>query len=149
MNRNQKIGIGCGAVGCLGLILIVVIGLALYLGGYLKNLAGTNRNRNYNVNINANSSPNRNSNANTATDSSSSTLSDDDKHKLFQAAGITKDSDLILRVMSKIGFESGTGDAYQQFSKEHFEWAMRNIDFMKTIDTPEKGRAYVESHIND
>lgn len=149
MNRNQKIGIGCGAVGCLGLLLIVVIGVVLYAGGYLKNMSGANRNRSYNQNINVNRSSDSNTNSSTADGDSSSSLSDDDKHKLFQAAGITKDNALIMKVLSKIGFESGTGDAYQQFVKEHFEWAMKNLDFMKTIDTPEKGRAYVEAHIDD
>ncbi|MEP6635327.1 MAG: hypothetical protein ABJB97_01285 [Acidobacteriota bacterium] len=148
MNRNQKIGIGCGAAGCLGLLLIVVIGLAVYASGYWKNYLETNRNRTANQNVNLSQDSNSNSDSNSS-DSGSSSLSDDEKHKLFQAAGITKDNDLIMKVLSKIGFDSGTGDAYQQFVKDHFAWAMNNLDFMKTVDTPEKGRAYVEEHLED
>ena len=76
-------------------------------------------------------------------------MSEDEKHKLFQAAGITKDSELILRVLSKIGFPNGTGSGYETFVKEHFAWAMKNLDFMQQVNTPEKGRAYVEEHIDD
>ncbi len=148
MNRNQKIGLGCGAVGCLGIILIIVIGVVLYLGGYLNNYSGTNRNRSSNLNVNSSLGSNSNSDTNTA-DEESSSLSDDEKHKLFQAAGVTKDSDLIMRVLTKIGFANGSGEGYEQFVKDHFGWAMRNLDFMKTVDTAEKGRAYVEAHIND
>ena len=96
---------------------------------------------------------NSNSDSNTAIDdsgeSSSSSMSDDDKHKLFQAAGVTKDSELILRVLKKIGYPSGTGAGYEQFIREHFSWAMKNLDFMQTVNTPEKGRAYVEAHLDD
>ena len=153
MNRNQKIGLGCGAVGCLGIILLIVIGIVLYMSGYLNAYSGSsNRNRNSNLNVNSNLNSNLSSNSNSDTntaDEGSSSLSDDDKHKLFQAAGVTKDSDLIMRVLTKIGFPNGSGDRYQQFVKDHFAWAMRNLDFMKTVDTAEKGRAYVEEHIND
>ena len=76
-------------------------------------------------------------------------MSDDDKHKLFQAAGITKDSALILRVLSKIGYPNGTGEGYQEFVKDHLSWAMKNTDFIRSVLTPETGRAYVDAHIND
>ena len=81
--------------------------------------------------------------------SSSSSLTEDDKHKLFQAAGVTKDNPLILRVLRKIGFPNGTGDGYSQFIKDHFGWAMKNLDFIQSVNTPEKARAYVEAHIDD
>ena len=154
MNRNQKIALGCGGGGCLGLIVLLAIGIFGYLT-YMKS-SGTLANRNsndYTVNTNSNSNFNDNSNTNSDTgvvdDSSSSSLSEDDKHKLFQAAGITKDSELILRVLAKIGFPNGTGSGYETFVKQHFAWAMKNLDFMQTVNTPEKGRAYVEAHIDD
>jgi hypothetical protein len=76
-------------------------------------------------------------------------MSSDDKHKLYQAAGMTKDRDLMLRVFSKIGLGDGTGTDHQQFIKEHFAWAMKNLEFVQSINTPEKARAYVEDHIDD
>lgn len=153
MNRNQKIALGCGGAGCLGLILIVIVAVVLSAAGYLS-LPGTSSNRNYNYNVNSNrnsnynSSYNRNSNTNT---SSSSTLSDDDKHKLFQAAGMTKDNDLIQRVLRKLGFLTSTGvsDDYQKFVKDHFAWAMKNIEFVQSVNTAETARAYVDAHIDD
>jgi hypothetical protein len=148
MNRNQKIALGCGGAGCLGLIVLAVIGVFGYLT-YMKSSSRlANSNSLYNSNINSNDN-NSNTAAEDSAESSSSSLSDDDKHKLFQAAGVTKDSELILKVPEKIGYPSGTGAGYEQFIKEHFSWAMKNLDFMQTVNTPEKGRAYVEAHLDD
>jgi hypothetical protein len=154
MNRNQKIAIGCGGAGCLGLIVLSVAGVIGYLtytntGSSI--FANNNANSNSNLDLNTNSD-NANENSNTAVDDaddSTSSMSDDDKHKLFQAAGVTKDSALILKVLEKIGFPSGTGPGYEKFIGEHFNWAMKNLEFMQTVNTPEKGRAYVEEHLDD
>ena len=152
MNRNQKIALGCGGAGCLGLIVLAVVGVFGYLT-YTKtssSWANSNRNSNFNFNTHSNTSEdNSNTGADEASESSASTMSDDDKHKLFQAAGITKDSELILKVLTKIGFPSGTGPGYEKFAGEHFSWAMKNLEFMQSVNTPEKGRAYVEQHLDD
>ena len=76
-------------------------------------------------------------------------MSEDAKHKLYQAAGTTKDSDLILRVIKKIGLGDGSGTDHQDFVKAHFAWAMKNLAFIQSVNTPEKARAYVEEHIDD
>ena len=76
-------------------------------------------------------------------------MSDDDKHKLYQAAGMTKDSALMLRVIRKVGLGDGTGNDHQEFIKEHFPWAMKNVKFVQSVNTPETARAYVEAHIDD
>jgi hypothetical protein len=155
MNRNQKIALGCGGAGCLGLIVLAVVGVFGYFT-YMRSsssLANSNGNRNYNFNTNSRENSNDLSdNSNTAVDNAnntSSSMSDDDKHKLFQAAGVTNDAQLTLKVLDKIGFPSGTGAGYETFVKEHFSWAMKNLDFMQTVNTPEKARAYVEAHIDD
>jgi predicted metalloprotease len=154
MTKNQKIALGCGGAGCLGLILIVIVCVVLVAAGYVSLPGGFGSTRNYNsnsnsnFNSNSNTNENLNSNSNSSSDSSSS-MSDDDKHKLFQAAGITKDNDLILRVIRKIGFGSGTGSDYQEFVKDHFAWAMKNLDFIRSVNTPEKARAYIDEHIED
>ena len=152
MNKNQKIALGCGGAGCLGLIVLAVIGVVGYWT-YTNNsslFADQNRNANFNFNTNLNSNDNSSANSDvTAEDDSSSSMSDDDKHKLFQAAGATGDSQLMLKVMKKIGFPSGPGEGYEKFSQEHFAWAMKNLEFIQSVNTPEKGRAYVEAHLDD
>jgi hypothetical protein len=150
MTRNQKIALGCGGAGCLGIILLVVIGLVLSAAGYLALPGSANRNYNYNSNTNRNSNFNSNLNRNSnINSSSSSTMGTDDKHKLYQAAGMTKDRALMLRVFNKIGLGDGTGADHQQFIKDHFAWAMKNLEFVQSINTPEKARAYVDEHIDD
>jgi hypothetical protein len=76
-------------------------------------------------------------------------MTTDDKHRLYQAAGMTKDRVLMLRVFNKIGLGDGTGDDHQQFIKDHFAWAMKNLEFVQSINTPEKARAYIDEHIDD
>jgi len=153
MTKNSKIALGCGGAGCLGLILIVIIGAVLIVSGVIKapGIYSPRSNYNYNYNYNANRNSNYNSNLNSNTNSSpsSSTLSNDDKHKLFQAAGATKDNVLILKVLTKIGFPNGQGAGYTDFVKEHFGWAMKNLEFMQSVNTADKARAYVDAHIDD
>jgi hypothetical protein len=151
MNRNQKIALGCGGAGCLGLIVLAVVGVIGYLTYSSSSSLFANNNGNSNFNLNSNSD-NVNEKSNTAVDdadSSTSSMSEDDKHKLFQAAGVTKDNELIFKVLEKIGFPSGTGPGYEKFIGEHFAWAMKNLEFMQTVNTPEEGRAYVEAHLDD
>ena len=161
MTRNQKIALGCGGGGCLGLIVLIIFLAVLSTFGYLSlpwsstnrnynfNVNNSNRNSNFNSNYNSNSNRNSNSNFNTNSSSSSSSMSSDDKHRLYQAAGMTKDQALMLRVFNKIGLGNGTGEDHQQFIKEHFSWAMNNLDFIQSVNTPETARAYVEEHIDD
>jgi len=154
MNRNQKIAIGCGGAGCLGLLAIVVVCVVLVMTGYIT-MPGSNSNRNENFNANTNTNSNSNSNLNensNSTSSTSSSLSDDDKHKLFQAAGMTRDNALIQRVLHKLGFltpDNAISDDYEAFVKGHVQWATKNTAFVQSVLTPEKARAYVEAHMND
>ena len=98
MNRNQKIALGCGGAGCLGLIVLTIAGCIIYFVFYnqSRRYSAGNYNYNFNVNTNSNSNSNDNSdfpsnvNANSNSSSSSaSSMSDDDKHKLYYAAGMT------------------------------------------------------------
>jgi hypothetical protein len=156
MTRNTKIALGCGGGGCLGLILLGVVGAILVVTGVVKApglyspSSNYNSNYNYNVNTNRNSNFNSNLNDNTTTASDSSTsMTDSDRHKLYQAAGMTKDTAIMTRVIRKLGLGDGTGDAHQKFIKEHFAWAMKNLDFIQSVNTPEKAKAYVDAHIDD
>src|SRR4029077_15259168 len=160
MNRNAKIALGCGGAGCLGLIAVVIVVVVLIFYGVIKAPGIYNPNRNSNDNYNFNSNSNRNSNANSndnenlnsnsnSESSDSSSMSDDDKHKLFQAVGMTQDSALIMRVLRKIGFSDVSGEEYQQFVKDHGPWALRNMDFVRSVVKPADARAYVDAHIDD
>ena len=158
MTKNQKIAAGCGAVGCLGLIVIIVAGCVLYFSYYRSRPNSANYNYNYNSNSNSNSNSNRNQNSGSSNSSappstsSSSSMSNDDRHKLFQAAGITKDSELIQKVLKKIGLMNASGvptDEYGPFVKDHISWAVNNMSFINSVNTPESGRAYVDAHLKD
>ena len=79
-------------------------------------------------------------------------MSDDDKHKLYQAALMTADSELLRRVEVKLGLREDDftiGDTYQAFVTEHVSWAIRNTDFASEVNTTEKARAYVNQNIPD
>ena len=162
MTKNQKIALGCGGAGCLGLIVVAIAGAAVYLLVY-RQPAVRSVSRNYNINVNLNdnsantnddSTPNVNassntSNSNSTSSTSASSLSDDDKHKLFQAASMTGDGELVRRVLVKIGLmneDFTPGEKYSRFMGEHITWGARNYDFIQTINTPEKARAYVNEH---
>jgi hypothetical protein len=158
MTKNQKIAAGCGAVGCLGLIVIIVAGCVVYFSYYRSRPSSANYNYNFNSNSNSNSNSNRNANRGSSNSSaspstsSSSSMSNDDRHKLFQAAGITKDSELIEKVMKKIGLMNASGvptDEYGQFVKDHISWAVNNVSFINSVNTPESARAYVDAHLKD
>lgn len=148
MTRNQKIALGCGGAGCLGLIVLAVAGLLAY-SLFLRDPARANEN--YNVNLNTNQAESTSEETLTE-DETPSSMPDDDKHKLFQAASISGDSELMQRVLKKLGFMRANGsmtEDYQRFASDHFSWATQNLDFIQSINSPEKARAYVEAHIND
>ena len=154
MNRNQKIALGCGGAGCLGLIVVTIAACLIYFFAY-RSPARRSYNYNYNVSTNRNSNLNDNSdvpeNINANSNSSSSSMSDDDKHKLYQAAGMTGDAELIRRVSIKIGLmneDYTPGENSRSFVSEHFEWAARNTDFINSVNTAEKARAYLNEHMD-
>ena len=160
MNRNQKIALGCGGAGCLGLIVVAIAGGLIY---YFMRSAATNRNYNFNVSTNRNSNSNdnsdlttnRNDNDNSSNSNSSSisssSMSDDDKHRLYAAGLIVGDQELLRRISVKIGImddDFTPGDNYQDFVLEQVSWSIRNTDFTKTINTQEKARAYINAHMD-
>src|SRR5215207_8075667 len=128
MNRNQKIALGCGGAGCLGLIVVAIAGCLIYFFAYRSTPGrsynynvSTNRNSNLNYNsdtTNSNANDNSSNSNSTSSSSSASSMSEDDKHKLYQAAGMTGDAELIRRVSIKIGLmdeDYTPGENYQSF----------------------------------
>jgi len=159
MNRNQKIALGCGGAGCLGLIVAAIAGGLIY---YFMRSSPYYRNSNYNVSTNRNSNSNDNSdfttnrnsndndNSSNTNSSSTSSISDDDKHKLYQAAVMTGDQELVRRVTVKLGLTNEdftpSGDEYEKFLAEHVGWVIRNGSFIQSINTAEKARTYVNEN---
>src|SRR5215204_4994642 len=155
MNRNQKIALGCGGAGCLGLIVVTIAGGLIY---YFAMRQMSNRDFNFNASTNRNSNSNDNSNINDNDNSSNSSstsvtsMSDDDKHKLYQAAAMTGDGELLQRVSVKIGLmndDFSPSDNYQRFLTSHVAWVIRNTGFIQSINTAEKARAYVNDNFPD
>jgi len=155
MTKNQKIAAGCGGLGCLGLIVAAIaLGVGYYF--YYRTPARSN---NYNFNSNSNSNHNTNSNqnanesANTSSANSSgdsSSYSDDEKHRLFQAASMTGDPDVVQKTVKKLGLFTSSGipkEEYAQFVKDHITWGASNSAFIASLDSPEKARAYVDAHL--
>ncbi|MDQ2855854.1 MAG: hypothetical protein M3R68_05970 [Acidobacteriota bacterium] len=157
MTKNQKIAAGCGAVGCLGLIVVsIVVGALLYFRSQRTSYAerrGRTSNLNINVNSNQNSNASETANSNDSSSSSTATkFSDEDKHKLFQAASMSQDADLLQRVVKKLGLFKADGtpaDEYPEFIKDHVVWGASNTDFISSLNTPEKARAYVDAHLGE
>jgi len=153
MTKNQKIALGCGGAGCLGLIVVAVVGLVVWLvilPGRTKREFNYNFSTNGNSNLNSNSTPNVNAASNANNDnSSSSEMSDDDKHRLYQAASMTGDPEMLRRVSVKLGLMNSdftTSDRYLSFVRDHVSWALRNGEFISSLDTKEKAAAYVNEH---
>jgi len=165
MDNKVKIAIGCAVAAVLsGLLVVIVAGVVLY---YMKSSSCSTTNRNYNSNSNRNSrsdsSPNSNGNNNDNTDandnesssnssSSSSSQSDDQRHRLLYAATVTGDAEVIQRVSKKIGIlkdDHTPTETNIEFMTQHVGWVLRNSDFVQSLSTPEKARAYVDKHIND
>src|SRR5215207_8561038 len=158
MTRNQKIALGCGGAGCLGLIVVVIAGLLIYFFAYNSRPNrnynfNRSTNRNFNSNDNSNLSANANDNSSNSSNSSStsaSSMSEDDKHKLYQAAAMTGDTELLRQVSVKLGLideDLTPRENYQTFLGAHIEWVMRNTGFIQSINTPEKARTYVNENL--
>ena len=78
-------------------------------------------------------------------------MSEDEKHRLYQAGLIVGDQELLRRISIKIGImedDFTPGDNYQAFVVEQVSWAIQNTEFTNTIRTPEKARAYINEHMN-
>jgi hypothetical protein len=145
MTRNQMIGAGCGGAGCVGLI-VIVIAIGIVYWSYRTTPAPRN------VNDNSTHRSDRNSNTASSTPGNSSSMSDDNKHQLFQAASVTHDNELMKKVNKKLGLLDADGtpnNKYAEFLKDHIVWIFKNTEWIGQYNTPEKGRAYVDEHIND
>ena len=63
---------------------------------------------------------------------------------------MTQDAEVVQKVVKKLGLFKANGtpaDGYPQFIRDHVSWGMNNADFITSINTPEKARAYVDAHL--
>ena len=151
MTKNQKIALGCGGAGCLGLLVVGIAGGVIWfmMRGQSGRMFNSNVTTNRNANSETNSNSNVDSNSNSSTSTSATSLSDDDKHKLYQAATMTGDTELLRRVSVKLGLMNADftpGDEYVEFVKDHVVWAFSNSEFIQSLNTKEKAVAYVNEH---
>jgi len=141
----------------IALAAIVLIGGGIGLYFLLRDNSSSSSRK---VDVNVSSSPTRTSNTSTttfptpttsSTDTTTTTstagnYTEDEKHKLFQAVGITRDNALILEVAQKIGLADSTGNptsAMQPFIKDHYAWAVKNAAWVQEHLDPAKAREYV------
>ena len=96
-------------------------------------------------------SPSYNSNSNSSPRPTSSDMTDEEKYRLFYAATKTEDKFLQSEAAKKIGIIDASGQptaSYKTFVTNATSWAMNDVDFIRTVDTPAKARAYVNSHMD-
>jgi hypothetical protein len=141
-------------IGLAALVLIGGgVGLYFLLSGNSSSTTTTNTTTT-NSTVTTSSSPSRSPGTVTTTTSTPSTTttttvgsySEDDKHRLFQAVGITKDNALIIEVAQKIGIVDSSGQPnskFQPFLTDHIEWAKNNLAFISQYRDPAKAREYV------
>ena len=82
--------------------------------------------------------------------STSADMTEDEKYRLFYAATKTNDNSLQQRAARKIGIIDSNGrptSSYKSFLAGSISWAFKDTDFISSIDTPEKARAYVLAHL--
>ena len=133
-------------IGLLALLLIGGgIGLYFLLRGDSSETANTN-NSNGPVATSSPRVPSTTTTPTTTTTTTARSYTDDEKHKLFQAVGITEDTNLIIEVAQKIGIVDARGNQnsnFQAFVQEHYTWATKNIAWVQEHRDKAKARAYV------
>ncbi|HEX8472872.1 MAG TPA: hypothetical protein VF666_02475 [Pyrinomonadaceae bacterium] len=90
-------------------------------------------------------------NTNRRTDDNATTMSADEnnRHKLFQAAGTTRNEKLIREVARKLGLfnpQNQPTEQYRPFVEQHMGWARENAAFIREMNTPKKATEYVNKH---
>lgn len=94
---------------------------------------------------------NSDSNSNSNSRTSSGDMTEEEKYRLFYAATKTEDKFLQSEAAKKIGIIDESGQptsSYQTFVKNAMSWAMGDVAFIRSVDTPEKARTYVNAHMD-
>ena len=140
-------------------LLVLVVGVFAFRRsqGSTYEIFTSDSNSNSNPNWNDNSNRSSNSNATASNDNASdnsnsspstsdaSEMSETDKYRLFYAAAKSGDTDLQHRAAKKIGIVDENGmptSTYQSFIRGTVKWAFDDSAWVRSLDTPEKARAY-------
>lgn len=78
------------------------------------------------------------------------TMSDEDKHKLLQAASASQDHSLFLEVLQKLGLATADGKpapGFTDFMKAQMVWIRDNTAWVSQYNDPQKAKEYVKSHM--
>jgi TonB family protein len=137
MTKNQKILLGCGGAGCLGIVVCAIVVFGIF-GYTISQIAGNAPRRGPTTMTENIPAP------------ATASMSVEDKHKLFHAAGVTKDQSLIREVSQRTGMLNPDGTptpAFEPFIKEHLAWAIKNTAFIQEVKTPELARSYVSRYL--
>jgi hypothetical protein len=132
-------------------LIVVVIAAAAVFYWRSQHVSPVRVDRSFPTDSNSNQGSNSNTNSESSGDGTTASVSDDEKHRLFQAASMTQDADLLQRVVKKLGLFKADGtpaDGYPQFIRDHVTWGLSNAAFITSINTPEKARAYVDEHLD-
>src|ERR1051326_4201800 len=82
--------------------------------------------------------------------SNGAALSDDDKHKLFQAAAQCGDTQLRLEALKRICLSPGENASradFEKFVQAHTTWAAKNVLFIMSLSSQQKARDYIVQHM--
>lgn len=114
-----------------------------------SNSSTTASNRNGSTTHGSNSNDNTTNHNMGSTTTSGSSMTEDEKYRIFYAAGKTNDRALQTEIAELIGIIDSGGqptDYYQSFISGSYAWALRDRSFPPTVDTEAKARAYVAAH---
>ena len=151
--KKSRMGLWLAILGGVGFLILMIGALGIFGVYYFIRSAkqDINFNSSYPANMNQGNrlSP---SNGNTSVFSSTPTVSmtENDKYRLFYAASKAGDQPLTMKISKKIGIIDDSGsptEYYKTFTKGMFEWAMRDREFVKKLDTKQKALDYINAQM--
>lgn len=77
-------------------------------------------------------------------------MSDDDRHKLFQAAAQCGDTQLRLEALKRVCLspgENASREEFEKFVQAHTTWAAKNVLFIMSMSSQSAARDYVLQHM--
>lgn len=144
--KKSNMGLWLALLGGAAVLIIVVGGIGLV--GLLYYIGTKQQTTTYNYNTNS-SDLNQNSISPDKTVISVDTpMSEDEKYRLFYAASKVNDKVLLMKVSKKIGIideSSQPTPFYKTFTEGMIKWAMKDVEFVKKVNTKQKAREYINS----
>ena len=149
-NKERFGGRLAAVIGPVVCVLATALGMGLFTYRRIQGPPTYYSPNTYSPSYSTNSNSNSNSTPRTYSPTSTS-MTDEEKYRLFYAATKTEDKFLQSEAAKKIGIIDAEGrptSSYQTFVKNATSWAMNDVAFIRSVDTPAKARAYVNSHMD-